>query len=364
MLDDEHRTIADVDAPEEEMPNDDQPSGLALALSASPADAAPGQTMTVRVQGMRDGAPVALSTAPTFSSSAGKITTPEQDDDGWSVLWTRPEGDASIEASLGDALVEYRTTGSPRLDDEPAERHRAIAEQSDRWLRARVSGVVGGYRYEQLPDAQPGPLLDTTFAMGGSRGGSAATPAGVEGELRVFIPGADFLGAMGRIRGASYAIDSDVFSDPAEDWLVNGAAYLLLRAPLSLGNDRLWFGGRGGYRYDDVMFFRGCTDPGCTIDFDGLGLPGLGLGGEVGAEIGRFSFIGGFEQGLAQGNVPHSQSIDLHLGVEVARPMLIDVGFVTDTRTMPLIGMESDLLRGTVEDNQWLVTLGLGFALR
>ena len=130
-----------------------------------------------------------------------------------------------------------------------------------------------------------------------------------------------------------------------------------------MGSDQYWVGGKAGFHYDDFMIFTGCLDPGCQVNFDPLALAGLGLGAEVGAEIGDLFFVGGYTHGLAQGTVPYSSTVDAEIGYEVIENGFVDVGFNWIDRVVLLQGADSGIERGQVSDSQMVFKLGVGMAL-
>ncbi|NCG21575.1 MAG: hypothetical protein GWP91_21385, partial [Rhodobacterales bacterium] len=269
-----------------------------------------------------------------------------------------PEEEASTDAV---AAVQPEAP-QEEAEVKPPKAPKVKAEASDhRWLRAKASAVVGLYSYAQRPSPDPGPILANSLVVGD--GSSPATPVGFEVAGRAYHPDIPYVGGQVSFRTANYSIASAAFSEPATDWLYDIQANILGRFPFDVGSDQYWVGGKAGFHYDDFMIFTGCLDPGCQVNFDPLALAGLGLGAEVGAEIGDLFFVGGYTHGLAQGTVPYSSTVDAEIGYEVIENGFVDVGFNWIDRVVLLQGADSGIERGQVSDSQMVFKLGVGMAL-
>jgi hypothetical protein len=246
--------------------------------------------------------------------------------------------------------------GAPRPDR---------SDVAGRWLRARGSGVAGTYRFTQAPSSSPGPVLPAVFAVGGPDGGSAATPVGGEGDLRVWLDplGAPWLGVHGQVRAAGYSVASEAFSNEAADSLVYTTVDVVGRYPFGLGGDTVWVGAKVGYQYSDLLTFQGDLTPGSTVRFVGVPVHGLGLGPEVGAELGPVHLVAGYALGLAGGTRPWSNTVDVEAGVELVDHLFVATGLTTVSRDAELAGGESGLTRGTVDDASLQFKLGVGLSL-
>lgn len=230
------------------------------------------------------------------------------------------------------------------------------------WLRLRASAVLSSYRYEQTPSDQPGNVLNRSLSVGGEAG-SPASPAGFELDGRVWLDAANvpYLGFHAAMRNTWYSIQSASFATPATDQLFNAEIELLGRVPFDVGAERFWVGAAAGFHYDDFIFFEGCIDqPGCSVGYAPLSVPGLGLGPELGAEIGRVYVVGGYTIGLANFSQPYRNAFDLNVGVRVVGSAFVDVGFGTVTRRVDLVGAESLTVRGQLSDAQMMLDLGVG----
>ena len=87
-----------------------------------------------------------------------------------------------------------------------------------------------------------------------------------------------------------------------------------MRAPFRAGDDMFWAGARAGFHYDDFIFFEGCLDqPGCEIGYRPLGVPGLALGPELGAELGPAFVVASYTFGFANGTSPYLNLSLIHI---------------------------------------------------
>ncbi len=329
-------------------------------------EAVAGEELTVTVLVIDEqGAPVP-DLVPQLTSSAGTVSPPSEPDDEGRVMFVvavprKHKGGVTLTAEEPGGVEEVLELGGGEAV-EPAEL--TFPAPDHPWLRVRASGVVSSYRYEQAPSDDPGGLLPATMSVGGESG-SAASPAGLELDGRLYLDDLElpYLGFHGSVRATWYAIEADLFAVPATDQLLDVEADLLLRYPFDSGSDRFWVGGRAGFRYDDFILFEGCLEPSCVLEYSAVGVPGLGLGPELGAEVGRLFLVGGYSFGLANFSQPYSHSVDLEVGVHVVKTVYVDLGFTSLSRRVELRGAETDLLRGEVSDSQMIGKLGVGFAL-
>jgi hypothetical protein len=242
------------------------------------------------------------------------------------------------------------TASTPRVQDPPP------------FVRLRASAVVSSYRYEQTPTAQSGDVLDRALTVGGDAG-SPASPAGFEVDGRFWLDpaGVPYVGLHASLRNTWYSIRSGAFDEPARDQLLQGRVDALLRYPFEAGNDMFWLGARGGFHYDDFIYFEGCVDaPGCAVSFKPIAVPGLAFGPELGAEIGPAFVIGSYSFGLANFTQPYLHAFDLDVGLAVAGPLFAEVGFGSVSRRVELVGASSDAVRGQLDDTQLMFDFGLG----
>ncbi len=278
-------------------------------------------------------------------------------------IWGPTSADEADEEDTSDAVADATPEEEPEeAEPEPEKEPKVKPEAGEhRWARAKVSGVMSVYTYSQNPSPNPGPILPRSLEVGGDS--SPATPGGVELAARAYHPDIPYVGGQVSFRAANYSIDAAQFSQPANDWLYDVQANILGRYPFDVGADQYWVGAKAGFHYDDFMIFTGCLDPGCEVNFDPLALAGLGIGAELGAEIGDLFFVGGYTQGLAQASVPYSNTVDAEIGYEVIENGFVDLGFNWINRYVLLEGADSGEGRGEVADNQLVFKLGVGVAL-
>ena len=90
-------------------------------------------------------------------------------------------------------------------------------------------------------------------------------------------------------------------------------------------------------------------------------MAGLGVGAEMGANIGDLYFIGGYQATLAGATVPYGNNVDANVGY-VYENVLFDLGFSWVDRRVALQGKDSGLTRGYLADTQLILKLGAGVA--
>ncbi len=363
-----------------------------------PAEVAPGGQVTVRAIPYDDQDRAIPGKTLDVLTSAGKLGKTQEDGGIYETVLTvdpdaeageakvsvvAPSGvmklvripinpDAAPAADQGDAVAA--ADGAPEQPEEPPEEaapdkpprepRQPAAPGDHPWLRARVSGAGTVYRYAQTPSDEPGPLLPAPLTVGGE-GAAPATPMGFELNGRGWHPDIPYVGGVANVRASWYAIASGAFEGNAPDWLYDVRLMAAGRYPFDVGADRFWVGGVAGFTYGDFMLFTGCIDPGCQVNFDPLGMPGLGLGAEVGAEIdaSNLYFVGGYTHSLANFTVPYAHAIDANIGMMVVEPVDVDLGFSWVNRRVALQGTESGSYRGEIADNQLVFKLGVGFEM-
>lgn len=248
------------------------------------------------------------------------------------------------------------SVGSSTADEDEVE------EETPRpFFRTRIAAAIGSYQYAQEPGADPGDLLPSKLAWGGEAGG-APTPVGLDVGARIIIPKVPYIGFNGDFRWMHYSVSSDQFTNPAVDNLYSLRLDAVVRYPIAIKSSELSIGARVGFRYDDFITFSGCIEPGCTITYGPLKLPGLGAGLEIGAEIGDVYLLAAGGAGFAYGSVPYAANADFNVGWNITRYFLIDAGFGYQHRRADLEGADSGIVRASVTDNQVFGTLGIGFS--
>jgi len=272
---------------------------------------------------------------------------PEDEGPAWGARDDAPEPEPAAEP-------EPQAEPAPKVPKDPADVP---------FFRARLSGIGSLYSYSQVPSTEPGPLLPQQLIVGGSSGGQAATPMGGELNARMWVPSVPYVGALVNARLSRYAIAAAEFDEPAPDWLNDIQVDVLGRYPFDVNGDQYWVGGKVGVHYNDFMIFTGCLDPGCVVNFDPLGLTGLGVGLEAGLEISNLYAIAGFTQGLASFTVPYSTGVDVNVGYQLIPQAFVDAGFTMMNRRLILEGLDSGLDRGELSDGQLMFKVGFGYSL-
>lgn len=348
-------------------------SGEIASLAAVPAAAQipPGGSvdLLVRVQNGA-GAGVEGAVLEAFATGGARVSTFTPLGGGnYKATITAP-ADASgtvkvnVQADGGAALTTVEIpVGGEAVVAEPTKPEKEPKEAVEPWdrpsARLRVGFLVGTYQYEQSPSEDPGELLPQSIGWGGERGG-APTPVGFEAGFRGFLPMAKWVGLDAAFRYSRYEVSSANFSNPAVDNLFALRASLIGRAPIKVGRDEIAIGARVGFRWDDFITFRGRTDPGSTVSYEPLGLAGLDVGLDLGAEFWKMYLTAAGSAGLANGSVPYAGNADVHLGWNVVKWFFIDLGFGYQYRSLEIEGADSGVVRATLQDQQILGTVGVG----
>lgn len=362
------------------------PSGppAAVEVQAAPPSIAPGGSTTVTVT-VRDaaGAPVEGATVEVFATAGavpGPVTSLGRGK--YQATVTAPAGLAqdvkiNVVANDGAAVAVFQlplgtATGlwgaatappaepapAPAADDPTPATDKPARERP--FLRVRASGLFSGYSYEQAPSDNPGPLFPRSLGWGYDRG-AGAVPFGLDTSVRLIVPKLPYLGVQGGFRWSRYAVESPEFDAVINDNVYLARVALVGRYPFEIGREELSIGARVGFRWDDFISFRGCTDPGCDVTYEPVGLPGLDVGGEIGAEFWKMYALVGVTGGFAYGTIPYALNLDVNLGVNITRWFLVDVGLGYTNRNAEVEGADSGEIRGTLRDRQVLGTVGIGF---
>jgi hypothetical protein len=231
------------------------------------------------------------------------------------------------------------------------------------WIRGYVAGALASLRYEQVPSSSPGPLLPQTLAVGKEFGGKNAGAGGLQAGGRIWLPELRYVGVSGYARMTRYAIAAAEFNGTASDWLYDIETNINGRLPIEVGDHQVWFGAKVGFRFTDFMVFKGCLETGCEVSYEPLGLPGISLGLEAGADIGEdFFTVIGFSEGLAYMSVPYVTAFDIQFGYQITDYLFAHAGVIRQTRTLALEGKDSGLERGSLSDGQSIFNVGAGFS--
>jgi len=258
--------------------------------------------------------------------------------------------------------VDAAPVPEPAVVPEPVQEPKDGPEEP--WLRLRAGFVIATYQYQQTPNGDGGRLLDDIFAIGGPVGGKNATPMGFEADGRAWLPMFPYVGAQVHYRAAYYGITASIFGDSvAHDALHDFRVGLIGRYFFDFADTRLHAGARAGFHLNDLIYFseQPNTDP-QQYRYDTLIVPSLALGAEIGADVGKFYGVVGFDRELAYGSGAYAWTGDLTVGYDITNNLTVDLGVETMQREMNLVGDPSEALLGTVTDGTWLARAGLGLA--
>lgn len=261
--------------------------------------------------------------------------------------WGTGDGTADPVAGTGDTAI-----GNPVVPD---------PEPSDlTGYSLRVAFLTSGYTYQQAPLDANGPLLDATIAVGGDNGGSAATPQGAEAALEGWFH--KFLGFDAQFQGSYWAMTADLFGGSVvRDGLLQVNVDGRVRYPFESGDNVFWVGARVGYHGGDVLYFTGNVDE-AQAQFQSLYVQGLGVGGEIGAEVGSIYVMGDISGRFIGVNRFLGVAGNGHIGYNVTDEIFVDAGLGVQTRDVTVIGESSGDELGLLTDS--LISGRFGVGLR
>lgn len=377
---------------------DGQSDGVisSLAITVEPAMAIPGGQVKIKVKAIDSQGRGIAGEILDFLTSAGKFDTVRDlgGGDYQVTLFVAEETSGEVKIivnaangamamsklPLTDALPEPEepvsawgatedpapaTTEEATAEPEPAAtvKKASVSTSTRPWIRGYFAGSFASLRYEQVPSSSPGPLLPQTLAVGKEFGGKNAGAAGLQAGGRIWLPKLRYVGVSGYARMTRYAIAAAEFNGTASDSLYDIETNINGRLPIEIGDHQVWVGAKLGFRFTDFMVFRGCLETGCEVSYEPLGLPGISLGLEVGADIGEdFFTVIGFSEGLAYFSVPYVTAFDMQFGYQITDYLFANVGFIRQTRTLTLEGQDSGLERGSLSDGQSIFNIGAGFS--
>lgn len=333
--------------------------GATVQLDAFVADAAGQGVPGIAVEGFATGGAVVGAFqdlgAGTYRAS---VTVPGTATDAVKINVVAAGGAALAVVELavsGDAVAV-----APEPEPEKEKPAKEPSKYPRPFLRLRGSFLVSDYSYEQIPGDSSGALLSERLAWGAPEGTLGTTPMGAEASLRVFIPQVPYLGFDARFRYSRYVLNAPQFSENPADNLFAVNASIVGRYPFEIEDSVVHVGLRAGFRYDDIILFRGVLAQGGSVTYEPLPLSGLDVGGEIGAEFWRMYLVAKGTAGFAYGRVPYAGNADLNLGIQVVDNFFVDVGFGYQFRIAELLGNDSQSTRGTISDQQIIGNVGVG----
>ena len=224
--------------------------------------------------------------------------------------------------------------------------------------RVRLGYVTSSYAYEQAPLPDNGPLLPAVIAVGGDRG-SPALPQGAELAFRGWF--LDYFGIDASTRLTAWSLQADAFgSATVPDQIVDVNALAIARYPFAVGDDHFWVGARAGYQGSDILYFSGSFEAGAA-EYRSLYVQGLGLGGELGAEVGDLYIHGNLDARFVGVSRLLGLGVDAHVGYDITDFLFADLGFGYRDRQVTVLGELSENEVGELSDRQILGRIGVGY---
>jgi len=278
-------------------------------------------------------------------------------------------GGAAVATSWGEVpeeetpAEEVAATEPPPEEPPPSFVDKSSDEPVSKWMRLRASFMAGSHTYAQSPAAESGRLFTRGLSWGGDSGGRASAPLGMEADLHMYVPQVKYLGFVANFRMGSYSVEGDGFEEPIKDTLFSVRAEVAGRIPFRVKQAELYTSLRVGLRYEDMIVFTGCTDPGCTWGYEPLALTGLGGGLEFGFDWNKLYGNAAVVGALAYGSVPTTLGVDANLGYQILDNFFVNGGFAWQTRSVNVEGADSGATLGEVKDQTFYGTIGVGFSL-
>ncbi|MCB9762341.1 MAG: hypothetical protein H6739_21270 [Alphaproteobacteria bacterium] len=221
------------------------------------------------------------------------------------------------------------------------------------FMRFRVGGLYGLYSYTQTSEASNSPLWQDPVNVSAGMGG-------FDVDVVAFLPMFEYVGAEAKVRTGFYSIvwpGTGDFEIP--DAVPNIAVSAIGRFPIDLGSARIAPGVKVGALYGDFITYQ-LDDTNNELIWEAIGLPGLGVGVDVGLEVGeRFHAHADYVQGL-RGISPFSYNAGLDLGFTVVGPLYLGAGMDWTARTTTVVAGAAAAPIGTLKDNQVVFMAGPG----
>ncbi len=325
------------------------------------------------------GAVIKLMTIPTVASAGSAWTGPELAENTWGTTTTSssttPEAPAETEEATEPA-AEEEPAAEPSAEEEPVAEAApsesgtrstaALSTSSDApWLRVKAGWVGGSYTYAQTPEnVENNPLWDKPVSLGGDAGltwqnGFHVDVAAWGDALPVTF--GQFIGVEAEGRLAAYRVSWPGSSAIITDWVPQIRVNAMGRYVFSAGVGDFYAAAKIGLLYGDFVTYLNGDDEG-TIEFGPLGLPGLGLGAEVGADLmeGDLHFQASLLQGL-RGPLPYSTNVDLEVSYRVWQDLFVHAGYGLTSQSIPVLTSASTEKVGTLSDRSSLMIVGVGY---
>jgi hypothetical protein len=308
-----------------------------------------------------------LSVVPTVANAGAVWTGAEPDGNAW--------GNETTSSSTTPAPTDDPASAKAPAEEPAAET--AEASDSDAaagtvsqtssgapWLRAKLGWTGGSYTYAQTPeDTTNNPLWNKPVSLGGDdtltwQNGFAIDVAAWGNELH---KAGKYVGIEGEFRLAAYRVRWPGSSAVITDWVPQVRVNAMARYPFSAGVGDFYVGAKVGYLYGDYVTYLTGDDEG-SIEFGPLGLHGLGLGAEIGADLmdGDLHLQGGLIQGL-RGALPYSTNVDFELSYQVIDGVFLHAGYGLTVQSIPVLTSGSGTKIGTLSDRSSLATVGIGY---
>jgi hypothetical protein len=307
-----------------------------------------------------------VSVLSTVADAGAVWTGAEPEGTAWgtteSTATTPPaeEAAAAEEAPSPEAPAEEEPIAEAASAESPTS---ATSSMSAPWLRAKVGWTGGSYTYSQTPsDVADNPLWNKPVSLGGDAGltwqnGFTVDIAAWGNELHSV---GKYVGVEAEFRLAAYRVKWPGSSAVITDWVPQARVNAMARYPFSAGVGDFYVGAKVGYLYGDFVTYLQGDDEG-TIEFGPLGLSGLGVGAEIGADLmaGDLHLQCGLLQGL-RGALPYSTNVDLELSYQVIDSVFVHAGYGLTVQTIPVLSSATTQV-GTLSDRSSLMTVGVGY---
>ncbi|MEC7240384.1 MAG: hypothetical protein VXW32_04045, partial [Myxococcota bacterium] len=376
---------------------------VTLQVSAQPQAAAPGGTVTLKIDARNaDGRGVPGQSLDVMASQ-GTVSPVQDNGDGtYSAALTlgqSAQGDTKVVVSTANGalfqmmrvstvegtgwqepvveepvveepVVEEPVTQAPPPPPPPPTPAAEPTEAAS--IRVHLSGFAGQYTYLQDPEVKDdgiNPLYSGTVALNGAP--LSGVHIGAEGWLsELDLP---FLGAEVSYRHGLYVAGwpaqqegGEIVEIPDSVPMLNAA--IKGRYLFSVeGGLNFYAAARIGYHYSDLIRYtwKGYTPSNpvqTAVEYAGISTSGPTVGAELGGDAmnGDLFYSAGYT-GAMLGTTIYSSSIDLQTGYVVMPNVFATLGYNLFTRTLTLTDANSNLPLGDISDSGWAVSLGLGY---
>ena len=372
---------------------------VTLQVSAQPQAAAPGGTVTLKIDARNaDGRGVPGQTLDVMASQGTVAPIQDNGDGTYSAslsLGQSARGDTKVVVSTANgalfqmmrvATVEGTGWEEPVVEEpvveEPMVEQQIVQQPTPSpvtsepatasappWLRVQLGGFSGQYTYLQEPVVTAdgiNPLYS------GSVGLTGAPFSGFQAAAEAWYPELPFVGVNISYRHGLYVAGwpaqepgGEIVEIPDSIPMLNAA--LKGRYLFAQGGLNFYAAASLGINYSDLIRYtwKGYGPPDyleTSVEYKPISASGTSFGVELGGDAleGDLFYSAGYT-GAMLGTSVYSNSVDIQAGYSFMPNVFATLGYNLFTRTLDLKTAETDLTLGTLSDSGWALSAGIGY---